>query len=226
VWQAILPVRMGLRPMKGDKSLAHADYQSAARCHLAPQVAIQPGRGFRPCSRLSGGFYTPSASLRTQDLPTQVAIGRILAAIPAESSVARRRKPPERRLQPGLAARIGCPTNRRRHNTPKSVKHPVAAIAWRRGRNGNTMLIAGTGGRRPAPATDLLVGLTLPQEPYSDPSEQRVDGFYQQLDHRLILLSASIGEPGPYRAFLYEASIRNPLLQFPRKEFIGGASNA
>jgi hypothetical protein len=100
----ILPVRMGLRPMKGDKSLAHADYQSAARCHLAPQVAIQPGRGFRPCSRLSGGFYTPSASLRTQDLPTQVAIGRILAAIPAESSVARRRKPPERRLQPGLAA--------------------------------------------------------------------------------------------------------------------------
>jgi len=56
------------------------------------------------CSRLSGGFYTLSASLRTQDLPTQVAIGRILAAIPAESSVARRRKPPERRLQPGLAA--------------------------------------------------------------------------------------------------------------------------
>src|ERR1022692_3541678 len=34
---------------------------------------------------------------------------------------------------------------------------------------------------------------------------------------RMILLSASIGEPGLYRAFLYEASIRNTLLQFPRK---------
>jgi hypothetical protein len=88
------------------------------------------------------------------------------------------------------------------------------------------MLIAGTGVWTPAPATDLLVGLTLPQEPYSDPSEQRVDGFYQQLDHRLILLSASIGEPGPYRAFLYEASIRNPLLQFPRQELIGSVCDS
>jgi len=40
--------------MKGDENLVKADYQSAARCHLAPHAAFQPGRGFRPCSRLSG----------------------------------------------------------------------------------------------------------------------------------------------------------------------------
>jgi len=36
----------------------------------------------------------------------------------------------------------------------------------------------------PAPATDSLVGFSLPRDPYRDPSEQRVDGFYQQLDHK------------------------------------------
>ena len=46
------------------------------------------------------------------------------------------------------------------------------------------MLIAGNWWVRPAPATDLLVGLSLSQDPYRDPSEQRVDGFYQQLDHK------------------------------------------
>ena len=58
------------------------------------------------------------------------------------------------------------------------------------------MLIAGTGERTPAPATDLPVALTGPQEPYRDSSEQLMDDFYQHVDHRMILLSASIGKPG------------------------------
>ena len=59
------------------------------------------------------------------------------------------------------------------------------------------MLIAGNWGSTQFPATDLLVGLTLPQEPYRDSSQQQMDDFYQHLDHNsMILLSASIGEPG------------------------------
>jgi hypothetical protein len=38
-------------------------------------------------------------------------------------------------------------------------------------------------GADPAPATDLLVGLTLPQEPYRDSPQQQMDDFYQHLDH-------------------------------------------
>ena len=46
------------------------------------------------------------------------------------------------------------------------------------------MLIAGNWWVAPAPATHLLVALTRPQDQYRDPSEKRVDGFYQQLDHK------------------------------------------
>ncbi|SPF39966.1 hypothetical protein SBA4_2460016 [Candidatus Sulfopaludibacter sp. SbA4] len=55
------------------------------------------------------------------------------------------------------------------------------------------------------PPRHLSVALT-PQNQYRDSSSQGKDDFYQYLDHRMILLSASIGEPGPNRAFLCEAS--------------------
>ena len=46
------------------------------------------------------------------------------------------------------------------------------------------------------PATALPVAFTAPQDQYRDSSENGVDDFYQHLDHKLVLLSASIGEPG------------------------------
>ena len=57
-------------------------------------------------------------------------------------------------------------------------------------------LVNGTSPRHGLPET-----LTRPQEPYRDSSEQHMDDFYQHVDHRLILLSASIGEPGHIPGF-------------------------
>jgi hypothetical protein len=79
---------------------------------------------------------------------------------------------------------------------------------------------------RSAPATDLLVGLTLPQEPYRDPSEQRVDGFYQQLDHKNDPPFRFDWRARPYTGLsCMKHPYGNPLLQFPRQEFIGGRSD-
>jgi hypothetical protein len=56
--------------------------------------------------------------------------------------------------------------------------------SWRREMKGHIMLIAGNWCVAPAPATDLLEALSRPQDPYRDSSEQRVDDFYQHVDHK------------------------------------------
>jgi len=83
------------------------------------------------------------------------------------------------------------------------------------------MLVAGTGAANSGPATGrLLVGFTAPQDTYCDSPNQGKDDFYQHLDHRLALLSASIGRPGPLPGLSsVKHPKRNPLSQLSRKDF-------
>ena len=68
------------------------------------------------------------------------------------------------------------------------------------------------------PPRDLLEALSRPQDMYRDSPEDSVDDFYQYVDHRMILLSASIGEPGHEPGFPFRKHPQgNPLLQLPRK---------
>jgi hypothetical protein len=46
------------------------------------------------------------------------------------------------------------------------------------------------------PRRALPVTATLPQDQYRKPPKECVGVLYQHMDHTLILLSASIGEPG------------------------------
>jgi hypothetical protein len=45
------------------------------------------------------------------------------------------------------------------------------------------------------------VTATPPQDQYRDSPKESVDDFYQHVDHKLVLLYASIGEPGHIPGF-------------------------
>jgi hypothetical protein len=75
------------------------------------------------------------------------------------------------------------------------------------------MLVAGTGGANPVPATVSLLSLTRQEDDHRQ-SHPLKDDLDQQSDHRLILLSASIRKARPITGLSFvKHPARNPLFR-------------